>query len=498
MSVQAAENSVVQRHPLIARLNRPYIDGAFVDALGDETFARVTPVNGQPLPSIASCGDADVDRAVASARRAFETSDWRRRSPRERKRVLQRLSALMLEHKDELGALITADMGKPIAAATWEVEFSAEVFEWFGESVDHLFGDVAPLGHDAHATITREPIGVAAAITPWNFPLLMPSVKLAPALACGNTMVLKPAEQSPLAALRLAELATEAGLPDGVLNVITGLGETSGKALALHMDVDALGFTGSTSVGRLIMKYAAESNLKKVSLELGGKSPALVLADAADHEMVAVKTAEAIFGNTGQMCDSSSRMVVHESIADSVIEHLNTVAGRWQPLDPFDPAAVMGPVVDKSQYDRVLGYLDIGRQEGAQVTVGGNATMVDTGGFYIEPTVLRNVTNDMRVAREEIFGPVLSVITFSDDEEGLRIANDTNYGLAATVWTNDIRKAHRMARELRAGAVLVNGDELFDVTLPHGGFKESGIGRDYSHYAFDNWTQLKATYINLA
>ncbi|MDV6286773.1 aldehyde dehydrogenase [Rhodococcus jostii] len=498
MSVQATENSVVQRYPLIARLNRPYIDGAFVDALGDETFARVTPVNGQPLPSVASCSDADVDRAVASARRAFESSDWRRRSPRDRKRVLQRLSALMLEHKDELAALLTADMGKPIAAATWEVEYSAEVFEWFGESVDHLFGEVAPLGHDAHATITREPIGVAAAVTPWNFPLLMPSVKLAPALASGNTVVLKPAEQSPLAALRLAELGTEAGLPDGVLNVITGLGETAGKALALHMDVDALGFTGSTSVGRLIMKYAAESNLKKVSLELGGKSPSLVLADANDHEMVAVKTAEAIFGNTGQMCDSSSRLVVHESIADSVIDQLNTVARRWQPLDPFDPDSVMGPVVDKSQYDRVLGYLDVGRAEGAQVVSGGNATMVETGGFYIEPTVLRNVTNDMRVAREEIFGPVLSVITFSDEEEGLRIANDTNYGLAATVWTNDIRKAHRMARELRAGAVLVNGDELFDVTLPHGGYKESGIGRDYSHYAFDNWTQLKATYINLA
>ena len=257
MSVKAAENSVVQRHPLIERLNRPYIDGAFVDALSAETFARVTPVNGEPLPSIASCTEADVDRAVASARRAFESSDWRRRSPRERKRVLQRLSVLMLEHKSEIAALITADMGKPIAAATWEVEFSAEVFEWFGESVDHLYGQVAPLGQDAHATITREPIGVAAAVTPWNFPLLMPSVKLAPALASGNAVVLKPAEQSPLAALRLAELATEAGLPDGVLNVITGLGETAGKSLALHMDVDALGFTGSTSVGRLIMKYAA-------------------------------------------------------------------------------------------------------------------------------------------------------------------------------------------------------------------------------------------------
>jgi acyl-CoA reductase-like NAD-dependent aldehyde dehydrogenase len=492
------QNTVAQTIPSISRFVRPFIDGAYVDAQSDGVFERYSPVTGERLPDIASANSQDVDVAVRSARRAFDVGQWRLRTPRERKKTLHQLARLLRDNSDELATLQTVDMGKPITAARWEVDFSADVLDWFGEAVDHLYGQVAPLGANAHGTITREPMGVVAAITPWNFPLLMPVVKIAPALASGNSVVVKPAEQSPLVMMRVAELAIEAGIPPGVLNVVPGLGETAGHALAMHMDVEALGFTGSTAVGRIILKSAAESNLKKVSLELGGKSPVLVLADAQHLDKVAAKTAESIFGNAGQMCDASSRMVIHESLVDEVLANLSEAAKDWQPGDPFDESTTMGAIVDQKQLDRVLGYIDRGQSEGAMLAHGGSRVRQDTGGYYVEPTVLRNVANTMCVAREEIFGPVLSVITFSTDDEGLRIANDTSYGLAAKLWTNDLVKAHKMAGSLRAGTVVVNGDEMFDITLPHGGYKESGLGRDYSHYAFDNWTQLKTTLINLA
>lgn len=490
--------AVKQRVSTAARLTRPYINGRFVDPSTDATLQRTSPVTGEPLWAIAAGTDADIDAAVRSARASFESGGWRRRAPRERKNVLQAFAQGMLSAKDELAALQTADMGKPLTFATWEVEYSAVVVEWFAEAIDHLYGDVAPLGEHAHGTITREPTGVAAAITPWNFPVLMPVAKLAPALASGNSVVLKPAEQSPLAALRLAEIATDAGLPEGVLNVVPGTGEIAGRALARHMDVDALGFTGSTAVGRLIMQYAAESNLKKVSLELGGKSPSVVLEDVSNTSLVATHTAASIFGNAGQMCDASSRLIVHEEIADEVVEKLCREAAQWQPADPFDPETMMGAIVDNAQLNRVLGYIETGEREGARVARGGRRVREESGGLFVEPTVLSDVANDMRVARDEIFGPVASVITFTEDDDALRLANDSAYGLAASIWTRDIEKAHHFARELRAGSVLINGDELFDVTLAHGGYKQSGIGRDYSHYAFDNWTQIKTTYINLS
>jgi acyl-CoA reductase-like NAD-dependent aldehyde dehydrogenase len=478
-------------------LSQAFIDGAYRHAASGETFACVSPVTGETLIQVAACGSEDVDRAVGAARRAFEDGRWSDLSPRERKRKLLALAQQLLDHRDELAALMTIDMGKPITSSAWEVDYSAECLEWFAEALDHLYGEVAPLGPKALGTITREPVGVVAAVTPWNYPLLMPVWKIGPALGAGNSVVLKPAEQTPLIAIRLGELAAAAGIPDGVLNIVPGLGEVAGQALARHLEVDAVTFTGSTAVGRLIMGYAAESNLKKVSLELGGKSPNIVLADA-DLNAAAHRAAFGIFQNTGQVCSAGSRLLVHESVTDEVVEKVVRAAAEWQPGDPFDPATTQGSMVDEAQMRRVLSYIDVGRSEGADVALGGHRALEDTGGFYVEPTVFRNVHNHMRVAREEIFGPVLSVVKFDDDDMAVRIANDTAYGLVAAVWTNDITKAHRLARRIRAGSVWINGYEEGDITLPHGGFKQSGFGRDTSLHAFDNYTQVKVTVINLA
>jgi acyl-CoA reductase-like NAD-dependent aldehyde dehydrogenase len=479
-----------------SELSKAFIDGAYVDALSGETLPCVSPVSGETLAHIAACGEEDVDRAAAAARRAFEDGRWSELPPRERKRRLLAFAQELLDHSDELAALMTIDMGKPISSSEWEVGYSAECLQWFAEAIDHMYGEVAPLGPKALGTITREPVGVVGAITPWNYPLLMPTWKIGPALGAGNSIVLKPAEQTPLVVIRLGELAAAAGIPDGVFNVVPGLGEIAGQALALHTDVDAVTFTGSTDVGRLIMGYAAQSNLKKVSLELGGKSPNVVLADA-DLDAAAHKAAFGIFQNTGQVCSAGSRLIVHASVADEVVENVVRAASEWQPGDPFDRATTQGSMVDEAQMRRVLSYIETGRSEGVDVALGGHRVLEDTGGFYVEPTVFRNVNNDMRIAREEIFGPVLSVITFDDEETAVKVANDTSYGLVAAVWTNDVTRAHRIARRIRAGSVWVNGYEEGDITLPHGGFKQSGFGRDTSLYAFDNYTQQKVTVINL-
>ncbi len=478
-------------------LSKLFIDGAYVDAASGETVANISPVDGQVLNQVAEGGAEDIDRAVAAARRAFEDGRWSDLSPRERKTILLRFADLLRSHTEELGALMTADMGKPIAAAEGEVGYCAGTVQWMAEAVDHVYGEVAPLDRNRLGFITREPVGVVGAIVPWNYPLLMPIWKMAPALASGNSMVVKPPEQSPLVVIRIAELASRAGIPDGVLNVVAGQGETAGRALAEHMDVDAITFTGSTAVGRLIMGYAATSNLKKTSLELGGKSPNIVLADAGNIEAVAASTAAGIFGNSGQMCDASSRLIVHRSIAEDVVAAISEQTRSWQPGDPFDRSTSMGSVVDQTQMERVLGYIESGRSEGADVSTGGSRALPETGGFFVEPTVLSGVTNEMTVAREEIFGPVLSVLTFADEEEALRIAHDTDYGLAAGVWTRDITKAHRIARKLRAGSVWINSFDNGDITLPHGGFKQSGFGRDKSLHAFDNYTQQKVTVVDL-
>jgi acyl-CoA reductase-like NAD-dependent aldehyde dehydrogenase len=476
-----------------------FIDGGFRPAASGATFDCVSPIDGRVIARVASGDTADIDAAVANARAAFDQGVWSQTPPKERKRVLLRFAEVIRANAEELALTETLDMGKPIAdALAVDVPSTANCIQWFAESVDKIYDEIAPTGPGALALVTREPLGVVGAVVPWNFPMIMAAWKLGPILASGNSVVLKPSEKSPLTALRLAELAVEAGVPPGVFNVVPGLGQTAGKALALHMDVDGIGFTGSTGTGKLIMGYAAQSNLKRVSLECGGKSPNIVMADYRDVERAARAAAYAIFFNQGEMCSAGSRLVVHESIKDAVLEQVAKVGRELVPGDPLDPATRLGAIVDAQQMRRVLDYIDIGRQDGARVALGGAQVRKDSGGCFVEPTVFDAVRPAMRIAREEIFGPVLATITFRDEAEALAIANDTSYGLAAAVWTHDLTTAHRMARALRSGMVYVNCYDADDITVPFGGFKQSGFGRDKSLHAFDKFTELKTTWIDLS
>ncbi|RJF87207.1 aldehyde dehydrogenase family protein [Oleomonas cavernae] len=475
-----------------------FIDGRFVPALSGKTFPRISPIDGGLLTQVAECDASDVDVAVAAARKAFEAGAWSRAAPKLRKKVLLKLAELMRRHGDELALLETLDMGKPIGDSTAvDVPSSANTIQWYAEAIDKVYDEIAPTAPNALGLVTREPIGVVAAVVPWNFPLLMTCWKLGPALATGNCVVLKPAEQSPLTALRLAELASEAGLPDGVLNVVPGFGETAGAALGLHMDVDAVTFTGSTQVGKFFLEYAGRSNMKTVSLECGGKSPHIVMADCGDLDLAATKAAWGIFYNQGEVCTAGSRLLVEEPIKDAFLDKLAKVAATIQPGNPLDPATKMGAMVDQKQMERVLDYIEKGKDDGAVVRLGGKRTRQASGGFYVEPTVFDKVSPKARIAQEEIFGPVLSTITFNGLEEAIRIGNDTIYGLAAAIWTKDIDQALKAARRLRSGLVWINGWDEDDITVPFGGFKQSGFGRDRSLHAMEKYTQLKSTWITI-
>lgn len=475
-----------------------FINGQYCDAVSGETFASISPLDGKVLAQVASCDQADVDLAVQVARQSFESGVWRDAAPTRRKKVLLRFAELILEHKEELALLETLDMGKPINhSLKGDVPATARAMSWTAEAIDKVYDELAPTPANQIGMVTREPIGVVGAIVPWNFPLIMASWKLAPALATGNSVILKPSEKSPLTAIRLAALAKEAGIPDGVFNVLPGYGHTAGKALALHMDVDCLVFTGSTGVAKQLMIYAGESNMKRVWLEAGGKSPNIVFADAPDLDRAAAEAASAIAYNQGEVCTAGTRLLVEASIKDAFVAKVVEALKKWQPGHPLDPKTTCGAIVDQAQLERIIHYIEAGKNEGADLATGGHQVMQETGGCFVQPTVFNNVHNKMTIAAEEIFGPVLSVIPFTSVEEAIAIANDSIYGLAAGVWTADINKAHKTAKALRAGSVWINHYDGGDMTAPFGGFKQSGNGRDKSLHAFDKYTELKATWIEL-
>ncbi|MEV0382692.1 aldehyde dehydrogenase [Nonomuraea sp. NPDC050643] len=471
-----------------------HIDGGDEPGAG-ATFTVISPRDGRVLTEVADAGQAEVDAAVAAARRAFDQGPWPRLAPAERGRALLRLADLIEERRADLALTVSLEMGKPIKDA-YDIELLAALstFRWYGQLADKLTDESPHTAPDALALVTREPAGVVGAVVPWNFPLTIASWKVAPALAAGCTVVLKPSECSPLSALTLGRLATEAGLPPGVLNVVAAGGPAAGRALGLHPDVDVLAFTGSTAVGRHFMRYSADSNLKRVWLELGGKSPNIILPDAPDLDRAAATAAWGIFFNQGEMCTAPSRLLVHSAIADRVTEAIVTRARELRVGDPLDPATEMGPLVGEAHLGRVLGHVRSGIEEGARLLAGGSRRRT---GSYLEPTVFDRVTSGMRLAREEIFGPVLSVLTFDDLDEAVALANASDYGLAAGLWTADLSTAHQVSRALRAGTVWVNCYEEGDLTVPFGGVKQSGSGRDKSSHALEKYTELKTTWIRL-
>lgn len=474
---------------------RAFINGQFENALSGETRETVNPASGEKLADVANCGSEDADRAVGIARSVFESGAWCGMAPADRKMVLVRWADLIEDNLEEIALLESLDVGKPIADTTGvDVPSAVRTIRWSGEAIDKVYDEIPPTPADSLALVQRLPLGVVAAIVPWNFPLSTTAWKLAPSLATGNSVILKPASETPLSALRIAALATEAGLPDGVLQVLPGPGGSLGRHLAMHMGIDGLTFTGSTEIGKKLMRYSGESNLKRTFLELGGKSPNIVFADA-NLEKAASLAAVAVFYNGGQTCTAGTRLIVENRIRDEFLSMVVEKSRNWMPGDPLDPSTAMGPMINAAQLNTVADYVDIGKDEGARVVAGGKQTLPDSGGCYYEPTIFDGVSNDMRIAREEIFGPVMSVLGFDDAEEAVRIANDSIYGLAGAVWSSDINTAHKVAAAVRVGTMGINNYFGGDITVPFGGFKQSGNGRDKSMHAFADYTELKTTWI---
>jgi len=477
---------------------RAFIDGRYVDAQSTETFCSYSAIDGSLLAPVALCGGGDVDLAVAAARRSFEAGVWSGLAARARKAVLLKWVALLEAHSDELAVLESLDSGKPIADTSGaDLPGTIYCLRWFAELIDKVHGEVPATDPQFFGTVTQQPLGVVAAVVPWNYPLLMAAWKFAPALAAGNSVILKPSEKTPLSALRIAGLAREAGIPAGVFNVVSGDGAV-GRELSLHGDVDCIAFTGSGKVGREIAKHAAASNLKRVWLELGGKSANMVMADCPDITQAARSAAAAIFTNMGQVCSAGSRLLVQRSVAEPLLRELLAASDDYQPGHPLDPGSVTGAIIDAAQFERVRHYIDLGTQE-AQLLKGGRQLSPVEGGAYLEPTIFLAKDASARIANEEIFGPVLVVIVFDTLEEAIAIANQTEFGLAAAVWSSDLKTIHTATRQLKAGTVWVNCyDELVDMNFPFGGFKESGNGRDNSAHALSKYTELKSTIMRCA
>jgi acyl-CoA reductase-like NAD-dependent aldehyde dehydrogenase len=478
---------------------RLFIDGKFVDAARGGRFATINPANGETLAEMSAGTAEDIDRAVAAGRRAFKSGVWSRMAPRQRMEVMYRFAALIDRNAESLAVLETLDMGKPIAdVVSVDLPSVIDTIRFMSECIDKIEGSVTNTEAGVMHMVLREPLGVVGAISPWNYPLLMAAWKIAPALAAGNSVVLKPAEQAPMSCLRLAELFAEAGGPPGVLNVVNGLGEVAGKALALHPDVAKISFTGSTEVGKLILQYAGQSNMKEVALECGGKSPQVFVGDVADLDRAVTAAYRGIFSNMGEVCNAGSRLLVDRSICDRFVERFIELGkDAFQPGDPLDPATNMGPLVTREAQRRVLGLIEAGRREGARLQFGGSAPQGLDSGAYVAPTLFTDVRNDMSIARQEIFGPVATVIPFDGVDEAVSIANDTIYGLAAGVWTRDVNTAFRLVREIEAGIIWINSFDEGDMTQPFGGYKQSGHARDKCFDSIKSYTQTKSAWFRL-
>jgi len=473
-----------------------FVDGSFRAAQSGKTFPTINPATGATLAEVAACGPEDVDFAVQKAREAFDDGHWRCQHPNERKEVLIRLAKLISRNRRELAVMESLDSGKPIRdCETIDVPETIHTLKWHAELIDKLYDQTAPVGEDALAVISREPIGVVGAVLPWNFPMLMLAWKIGPALAAGNSVIAKPAEQTSLTALRIAELTMEAGVPAGVLNVLTGFGPEVGEPLGRHPNVDMVSFTGSTETGRRFLHYAADSNLKKVVLECGGKNPFVVFDDAEELDLIAEHVVNGAFWNMGENCSAASRLIVHEAVKQPLLERVLARAGEWRTGDPLNPVNQLGALVDQEHFDKVCSYLEQGKTAKAKLILGGSA--VD--GVYVEPTIFDGVSPEASLAREEIFGPVLSVLTVTSNDAAIALANDTDYGLTASVFSGNAKRALRAARALRAGTVTVNCYGEGDITTPFGGYKQSGFGgRDNSIHAHDQYTELKTIWVDLS
>ena len=476
-----------------------FINGKYKKSNSEKFFDNISPIDGKIINKVSFAQKEDVDLAVSNAREVFNKGYWSNLPPGKRKKILLKFAELLERDRLELALLDTIDMGKTISDTfNADLPTSIDNIEWYAEIIDKLFDDISPSSKEYMGLITKEPIGVVAAIVPWNYPLWMAIWKIAPALITGNSVILKPAEQSPMSAIKIGSLLSEAGVPEGVFSVLPGDGPITGKSLCLHNDVDCVAFTGSGEVGKLVLQYSGQSNMKRVQLECGGKSPNIIFADCPDLDSAAEASAYAIFGNQGEVCSAGSRLIVQKEIEKDFLDKVAKISETMKPADPLDPSSFAGAIVSSEQLEKINKYVNIGKEEGAEIKIGGNITMKETGGCYFEPTIFKNVKNSMKIAQEEIFGPVLTALTFKDFNEAISIANDTEYGLAAGVWTKDINKAIKASREIRAGTVYINNyEEGVDSTIPLGGYKQSGIGRDNGYQALENYLQVKSTWIKI-